>query len=268
LKIILSRKGFDDKYGGIASPIFEDGTMLSLPIPPKEDKVYYKDLSHNGVSYLDTIKSLNPKTKIKDNYTCHLDPDIRKDITKRSNSWKPLFGQSGSALGHLNNEKIKVDDIFLFFGTFKHTTKENSPPKYRPKAKKEHIIYGYFQIGKIHRMDSGIPERYNYHPHANKEKYKNPNYIFEASDKLSIMSEYNGSGNFKFNDKLVLTKPGLNKSHWDLPEFFKDTTITYHKKDSWTPEYFQSTGRGQEFVINPTDKIIDWTKDIIKTGMN
>lgn len=32
-KIILSRKGFDSKYGGIPSPILPDGAMLSFPIP-------------------------------------------------------------------------------------------------------------------------------------------------------------------------------------------------------------------------------------------
>ena len=30
MKVILSRKGFDSANGGIASPIFEDGTMLSF----------------------------------------------------------------------------------------------------------------------------------------------------------------------------------------------------------------------------------------------
>jgi hypothetical protein len=33
MKVILSRKGFDSEYGGIASPILPDGTLLSLPIP-------------------------------------------------------------------------------------------------------------------------------------------------------------------------------------------------------------------------------------------
>jgi len=33
MKIILSRKGFDSKNGGIASPILPDGALLSLPIP-------------------------------------------------------------------------------------------------------------------------------------------------------------------------------------------------------------------------------------------
>jgi hypothetical protein len=39
MKVILSRKGFDSGYGGIPSPVLPDGTMLSLPIPSKGDKV-------------------------------------------------------------------------------------------------------------------------------------------------------------------------------------------------------------------------------------
>ena len=37
MKIILSRKGFDSKFGGMASPILPDGTLLSLPIPSNDD---------------------------------------------------------------------------------------------------------------------------------------------------------------------------------------------------------------------------------------
>lgn len=33
MKVVLSRKGFDSSNGGIVSPIFEDGTMISFPIP-------------------------------------------------------------------------------------------------------------------------------------------------------------------------------------------------------------------------------------------
>jgi len=38
MKIILSRKGFDSTYGGFPSPIFEDGRMISLPIPISHEK--------------------------------------------------------------------------------------------------------------------------------------------------------------------------------------------------------------------------------------
>ncbi|MCD6328671.1 hypothetical protein J7M28_14125, partial [bacterium] len=33
MRIIFSRKGFDAANGGVASPIFPDGSFCSLPIP-------------------------------------------------------------------------------------------------------------------------------------------------------------------------------------------------------------------------------------------
>ena len=44
MKIILSRKGFDSGYGGIASPVLPDGTLLSLPIPTTEMGITYDEL--------------------------------------------------------------------------------------------------------------------------------------------------------------------------------------------------------------------------------
>ena len=70
MKIILSRKGFDDSNGGCASPILPDGTMLSMPIPSVEDDILYDQLQYNGINYADILKQINPK-----NYsytTCHL----------------------------------------------------------------------------------------------------------------------------------------------------------------------------------------------------
>ena len=42
-RIILSRKGFDAKAGGGASPIFSDGRFFSIPIP--QDYVNYVKMS-------------------------------------------------------------------------------------------------------------------------------------------------------------------------------------------------------------------------------
>ena len=58
MKVILSRKGFDSQYGGMPSPILPDGTMLSLPIPSKDDNIKYSDLNWNGKSYYDLIHEL------------------------------------------------------------------------------------------------------------------------------------------------------------------------------------------------------------------
>ena len=84
MKVILSRKGFDSQYGGMPSPILPDGTLLSLPIPSKTDmETKYRDLYYGNSSYYDIIHTLNPNNKIKEEYNCHLDPDIREEIKDR-----------------------------------------------------------------------------------------------------------------------------------------------------------------------------------------
>lgn len=45
MKIIMSRKGFDSGYGGVASPIFSDRSMVSLPIPARWSVKSYEDAS-------------------------------------------------------------------------------------------------------------------------------------------------------------------------------------------------------------------------------
>jgi hypothetical protein len=44
MQLIFSRKGFDSTYGGGASPILPDGTMLSIPIPEENSGIRYADL--------------------------------------------------------------------------------------------------------------------------------------------------------------------------------------------------------------------------------
>ena len=47
MKIILSRKGFDSGSGGCPSPIFPDGSLMSLPIPDKKSQVTYGEIAGN-----------------------------------------------------------------------------------------------------------------------------------------------------------------------------------------------------------------------------
>ena len=122
MKIILSRKGFDSENGKIPNPILPDGTLLSLPIPDDKGNNTFLSLHWNETSYYDIIHSLKHKLDIPDK--CHLDPDLRKDIRNRLPGWKPAFGQSGSALGHLQNMNVSVGDLFLFFGRFKEKKKK------------------------------------------------------------------------------------------------------------------------------------------------
>ena len=80
MKIILSRKGFDSENGEIPNPILPDGTLLSLPIPDNDGNNTFSSLHWNGMSYYEIIHSLKPRTKIKVDDMCHLDPDLKKDV--------------------------------------------------------------------------------------------------------------------------------------------------------------------------------------------
>jgi hypothetical protein len=64
-RMILSRKGFDGKAGGGASPILPDGRMLSLPIPNAADELRFQDLAGSGVfAYSDALRLSDP-TRIR-----------------------------------------------------------------------------------------------------------------------------------------------------------------------------------------------------------
>ncbi len=268
MQIILSRKGFDTQYGEQASPIMPDGTLLSLPIPAKNETIKFSDLTYKGETYLKIIKELNPKTKIKDNYTCHLDPDLRNDIIQREKGWLPLFGQTGTAQGHLLGKGIKEGDLFLFFGSFKETEFVNGILKYKRNAPTIHLIFGYLQIGEFYNDISNLPRQIQYHPHAQKrfEKDKN-NCIYRASETLSIFPSLNGGDCLHFHKDLVLTKKGYSKSRWELPTFFRGIEISYHTPKSFKEDYFQSAAKGQEFIIKEKGIVTDWARKLIINGM-
>jgi len=268
MQIILSRKGFDSKNGGQPSPILPDGTLLSLPILSRDDKIKYSDLRYKGKSYLNIIQELKPKTKINNKYYCHFDPDIRKDSLKRSGYWTPLFGQTKAAQGNLKNNNVKEGDIFLFFGWFRRTEEINGKINYLKGAPDLHIIFGYLQFGKIYKTNSNLPKEINHHAHAQK-KYdgdKN-NCIYRASEKLSFSNSLSGGGSLNYHKDLILTKSGLSRSRWDLPSFFKELNITYHDSKSFSNKYFQSAAIGQEFIIQENSKVTDWAKNIILKGV-
>lgn len=155
MKVILSRKGFDSANGGIPSPIFEDDTMLSFPIPSKDhemDKIAYNELTCNGVLLNKILKDLG----YKGDECCHLDPDL--DITRRVDpveGWKPAFGQINQSASYLLNNKIDEGDLFLFFGNFRHVVKSEGKYKFARRNKNsEDPYYGRDRLyGDIFRLE-------------------------------------------------------------------------------------------------------------------
>ena len=266
MKVILSRKGFDSGYGGMASPILPDGTLLSLPIPSKSETVKFTDLHYEGQSYYDIIKSLKPTAKIKEKYACHLDPDIRKNVTERVERWRPAFGQEGAALSHLQNQGVGVGDLFLFYGWFKQTEYKEKRLCYVKGAPDLHIIYGWLQVGQVIGSPADVPEWLQSHPHNSPERWDSKlNAIYIASDNLSIEPELSGAGCLHYSDKLVLTKKGCSRRVWDLPDFMRDIPMTYNA-EAWQDEGFVSAAKGQEFVFDANDDVIGWVKDMLLSG--
>ena len=117
MKLILSRKGFDSSAGKKPSPIFPEGTMLSLPIPDKASTITYKDIAGNACASVGEL--VQDLAKISPTHRAHLDPDLSAHSIPRADGWRPLFGQEGAAESHLENQGVGPGDIFLFFGLFR-----------------------------------------------------------------------------------------------------------------------------------------------------
>lgn len=268
MKIILSRKGFDADNGGTASPILPDGTMLSFPIPQSSGGLRYSQIRYGETTYSKLWKELKPGQAEFAKF-CHLDPDLRPNARKElPENWVPIFGQASIAEKHLENQGVEVGDLFMFFGWFRETEEVDGAIKYKRGGKDIHALYGYLQIGSIvHGPACG---RYSWHPHAKSVSLDNTMYI--ASEKLIIDgkdTELPGYGVFKFSEKVQLTMPGQSRSRWLLPACFKNVTISMHDKDCFKKEgYFQSVGRGQEFVVSEGKRITNWAYKIIRENID
>lgn len=280
MKIILSRKGFDSGFGGYASLILPDGTLQSLPIPSSSDIITYAEVKsrYQDKKLLDLM--LNVKGKIKEyewkeldeSINCHLDPDIDFYALERVKDWKGCFGQTGAAQTVLENADIGINDLFLFFGWFNECDEDGKNDKTSIKMKKgngKHTIYGYLQIGEIvHTLTDRIPEWLKYHPHAYGNRVTNRNNcIYIAKETCSWNEKIPGFGVFKYRKELDLSKPGMSRSKWALPDIFKGLSITYHNEKSWKNDYFQSAARGQEFVIEENTNIMKWAQNIIERSV-
>lgn len=274
MKIIFSRKGFDDAYGASASPILPDGTLLSLPIPTKgkEHGLAYKELSYQGKSYYQIMQELGIKLPVK---ICHLDPDLTQRRIKQIRTWQPAFGQQGAAAKHLINQGVQQGDLFVFFGSFKRTYLDR-----RNKLKFEndyarHIIFGFLVVGECHdinEMSQSHKRKFRWHPHIQNDYGKN-NLLFVAAQNERKLSHT--SGVFNYDDQLVLTRDGYRKSIWKLPSCFDPsvgTTISRHlKKDRFQMRgdstILQTVGIGQDFVVHTEREAVqDWAIDLINNN--
>ena len=242
--------------------------MLSLPIPWYRDKLRYHDIiAPGGKTYAQIIRELNPEAEIEDK-RAHLDPDLVQGARTRPLDWLPAFGQDSAAASHLRNQGVSRKDLFLFFGWFRHTAEVEQGLRFCGDDNGFHAIFGYLEIGDIFCASGAakLPDWLNDHSHAYAAARKRRNNtIYVAEQNLSFHPAYPGAGVFEFDERKMLTKRGESRSRWDLnPEIFRNVEISYHSENSWKDGYFQSAGRGQEFVIRADEKVIEWARSLIK----
>lgn len=267
MRIILSRKGFDSSAGGCPSPIFPDGRLFSLPIPDKTSPVSYSDIHYDDINVGQLVSQLTGDPKRALHYA-HLDPDLRKDALDRLPGWRPVLGQTGSAQGHLHNQRIIAGDIFLFFGSFRPVEIMDDRWRFVQSARPRHVIWGWLQIGEILKVDNlgkSDLQWARYHPHFAYEQDA-ANTLYLASDSLCVGGESVincGAGVFpRISDNLVLTQPGVkNQTCWRLPNWLFPLDglpkLSYNTNlDRWSSDgnycYLESAARGQEFVMDIT----------------
>lgn len=181
MKIILSRKGFDSSFGGCASPIFEDDTFVSLPIPEKSSRLRYSDIGGKQRigSIVEDLTSGRNKS-LKASAPVHLDPDLSFDSLPRKPGWCPLFGQSYSAQSHLDNYGVGPGDIFLFFGWFRRVEECRGRLRFKIGEPDVHMFFGWFEVGAIWRLWKGTchtPDWASEHPHIGATYTKNTIYV-------------------------------------------------------------------------------------------
>ena len=268
MKVILSRKGFDTSNGGIASPIFEDGTMLSFPIP-SQDSNRFCELQYQGKSYAEILSDLHYKGEA----FCHVDPDL--ELARRVtliDQWIPAFGQMDASATYLKNIGIQEGDLFLFFGNFHHVEQVNGHFKYVRKSgdfykdKDIQAIWGYLQIGKI--IDDPLEQKLLWwHPHAREERRANKtNVIFTPTERLSFDDSKPGAGVLRYDLKRVLTLEHSNKATWKKNTVYDLDHILCNRKnaakDPETGIYY--AGIWQELGLVESETCDAWVKSILE----
>jgi hypothetical protein len=238
LKIVLSRKGFDTKFGGGASPIM-DGRPVSLPIPASNgETTTYED---RGLAQAVVRAS---RGRIAGDSACHDDP-----MFADGHCW---LGQVGAAQGHLRNQGVGPGDVFLFFGLFADPA----------TGERHHRLFGYMRV-----LSTGAPEQIRReacwrepprpHPHLSGQWHRN-NALWFGEGKLASSA----------CDALRLTTPKERRwARWSVPGWMMDSPPTYLRGD-WrriNANTLDTRGIWQEGVcdIGDAEEPMCWLESVI-----
>lgn len=268
MKIVLSRKGFDSANGGIPSPIFPDGRLMSLPIPVRDGKHGLQHLDLPDVDVPQMVADLRGPRR-EPIGGVHLDPDLARSVSRRPKGWRPALGQAGSALSHLRNQAVGEGSLFLFFGWFRDVERYAGRWRFAPRSKDRHVLFGWLEVGDVFELPLGrdVPAatREAMSDHAHVVRGARPAgdrrealYIAKPKSAWTTSAEFGGGVFPRYSDDLCLTAPGRSRSQWSLPGWFEPRgrkAFSYHDKPGlWAPEgdrvILQSAAIGQEFVLD------------------
>jgi len=189
----------------------------------------------------------------------------------------------GSAQGHLRKQGVQAGDVFLFFGSFRPVEQTAEGWRFKRAERARHIIWGWMQIGRIHKVDELPSDEMHwarYHPHFAYSPDAS-NTLYESTDQLVVGGAHThalGSGVFtNFDERLVLTAPESNaQTSWRLPSFLAPvdgrSQLSYHgDARRWRIVgdecLLNSVARGQEFVFDTQgqDAPIQWILSLLES---
>lgn len=283
MKIIISRKGFDSQYGGVPSPVFPDGRIVSLPIPSPAGLPAAMG-NADELCLGDVIDELT-NGRLGNKTLIHIDPDLERSTLSRSSGWRSAFGQVGSAQSHLANQKVGAGDLFLFFGWFRPVELHNGRWRYVPNTKSFHSLFGWLRVSQMIRVEDvrleNLPNWLTDHPHiAHADRFigKN-NTLYVAGHELGLpcsAAKIAGAGMFKqWSPSLKLSADGELKSVWNVPTWLEPgpgrPALTYHgSSNRWSRDgntlNLATVSKGQEFVLDSTyyPEAIPWVAQLIQ----
>jgi hypothetical protein len=243
-------------------------------------------LSPQGYDIAKLIDDLTVNSSRADKVTrsaiAHLDPDVcESSISSRHQDWKGIFGQCGSAQGHLRNQNVGKGDVFLFFGLFQRVELAQGRYRFVKGSKPMHLIWGWLQIGEIIEVNSTNKNNYTwaaYHPHFYMGSAVN-NTIYLASDFLHLNGEQAGKikgygAIEKYSELQQLTIPdSRHLTDWRLPAWmyreYQPCPLSYNADKPWTLTdgfaRLSTYSRGQEYVMDCKGypEANDWIRELI-----
>ncbi len=202
MKIVFSRKGFDTKFGGGASPIV-DGRPLSLPIPGANCET----TTYAGRGLADEV-TIASRGRIAGHDACHDDP-----MFDGGRCW---LGQVSAAQGHLRNQGVGPGDVFVFFGLFADPA----------TGERHHRIFATMRV-----LVTGLPDQVRNDPCWQEPPRPHPHLSgnWHHSNALWFGS---GSTAQHSGDALRLTAKGERRwSRWSVPGWLMANRPTYLKGD-------------------------------------